>query len=143
MSPRLNRPAWARTAVSTAALAALLFGALALRGASAQPPGVTRTNLQRHDLSAEGREVVQVRVDIAPGVTAPRHSHPGEEIVYAIEGTMEYQLDGRAPDTLEAGEVLFIPDGTIHAVRNIGKDNAAELATYIVRKGKPLMVDAK
>ena len=69
---------------------------------------------------------------------APRHRHPGEEIVYVIEGTLEYQLEGQPPVTLEAGEVLFIPAGTIHAVKNVGSGNAAELATYFVEKGTPL-----
>ena len=84
-----------------------------------------------------------MRVDFAPGAAFPRHSHPGEEIVYAIEGTMEYQLGDDPPATLKPGEVLFIPAGAIHAVKNIGKGNAAELATYIVEKGKPLLVLAK
>jgi quercetin dioxygenase-like cupin family protein len=109
----------------------------------AQLSGIKRTNLQHEDLSFPGREVVQVRVDISPGVTAARHSHPGEEIVYAIEGEMEYRIDGKAPVTLKAGQVLFIPAGAIHAVKNIGTDNAAELATYIVEKGKPLVVPAE
>ena len=111
-----------------------------IHAASAQTPGVTRTDLQQHDLSISGREVVQTRVDIAPGVLAPRHSHPGEEIVYVIEGTLEYRLDGKPPVTLKAGEVLFIPSGAIHSAKNVGKDNAAELATYIVKKGRPLSV---
>jgi quercetin dioxygenase-like cupin family protein len=123
------------------AIAALVAGSgLALHMAQAQAPGITRTDLQRHDLSVPGREVIQVRVDFAPGVVAPNHSHPGEEIVYAIEGLMEYQLEGRPPVTLKAGEVLFIPAGTIHAVKNVGSGNAAELATYVVEKGKPLVV---
>src|SRR5580765_5123883 len=115
--------------------AVLTFGSALAAGlaqrAHAQAPGITRTDLQRHDLSVSGREVVQVRVDIAPGVLAPRHSHPGEEIVYSIEGLLEYQLDGQPPVTLKAGEVLFIPAGTTHAVRNVGTGNAAELATYV------------
>ena len=105
--------------------------------------GVKRTDLQKSDLSISGREVVQVRVDIAPGVTAARHSHHGEEIVYAIEGTMEYRLDGKPPVTIKAGEVLTIPYGVVHEVKNVGEGNAAELATYIVEKGKPLVVPAK
>ena len=117
--------------------------ALHMSPAQAQAPGITRTDLQRHDLSVPGREVIQVRVDIAPGVVAPRHSHPGEEIVYTIEGSLEYRLDGKPPVTLKAGEVLFIPAGAIHEVKNVGRGNAAELATYIVEKGKPLVVPAK
>ncbi|MEK6283155.1 MAG: cupin domain-containing protein [Acidobacteriota bacterium] len=121
----------------------MVVSGLALHMALAQAPGIKRTDLQRHDLSVPGREVVQVRVDIAPGVVAPRHSHPGEEIVYAIEGLLEYQVEGKPPVTLKAGEVLFIPAGTIHAAKNVGNDNGAELATYIVEKGKPLVVLAK
>jgi quercetin dioxygenase-like cupin family protein len=114
-------------------VAALIAGSgLALYVVRAQQPGVKRTDLQRHDLSAPGREVVQVRVDLAPGAVAPRHSHPGEEIVYVIEGSLEYQVDGRPALTLRAGEVLFIPAGAIHAAKNVGSGNGAELATYVV-----------
>ena len=130
------------TRIMTVAL--LLVGSgLALHVAPAQQPGIKRTDLQRHDLSVPGREVVQVRVDFAPGVVAPAHSHPGEEIVYAIEGLLEYRLEGKPPVTLKAGEVLFIPAGTIHEVKNVGSGNAAELATYVVEKGKPLVVMIK
>jgi quercetin dioxygenase-like cupin family protein len=116
---------------------------LALHVAWAQLPGIKRTDLIQHDLSVPGREVVQVRVDIPSGVLAPRHSHPGEEIAYVIEGVLEYQLEGRPPVQLKAGEALFIPAGTIHSAKNVGSGNAAELATYIVEKGKPLVVLAK
>jgi quercetin dioxygenase-like cupin family protein len=102
--------------------------------------GIKRTDLQRHDLTVPRREVVQVRVDLAPGVAFGRHRHPGEEIVYVIEGELEYEIEGRRPVTLKAGEVLFIPDGAIHAAKNVGSGNGAELATYIVEKGKPLVV---
>jgi quercetin dioxygenase-like cupin family protein len=124
------------------AVAVLIVGSgLVLHVAqSQQPPGVKRTDLQRHDLSVSGREVVQVRVDLAPGVAFPPHSHPGEEIVYVIEGLLEYKVDGKPPVTLRAGEVLFTPAGTIHAAKNVDSGNAAELATYIVEKGKPLVV---
>jgi len=117
-------------------------GVLALHAAQAQQ-GIKRTDLQQHDLSAPGREVIQVRVDFAPGVAFPPHSHPGEEIVYVIEGLLEYQVDGKPPVTLKAGEVLFVPAGTVHAAKNVGSGNAVELATYIVEKGKPLVVLGK
>ena len=127
------------------ALAVLLIagGGLALYVTGATQPGIKRTNLQRHELSVAGREVVQVRVDLAPGVVFPKHSHPGEELVYVIEGSLEYQLEGKSPVTLNTGDVLFIPYGTVHAVKNVGTTNAGELATYIVETGKPLLVLAK
>ena len=117
----------------------LVGGGLALNTAQSQQSGVTRTDLLRHDLSVSGREVIQVRVDLAPGVSFPPHSHPGEEIAYVIEGLLEYQFEGKPPVTLKAGEALFIPAGTIHSAKNVGSGNAAELATYLVEKGKPLV----
>jgi quercetin dioxygenase-like cupin family protein len=125
--------------------AAVLAGGsvLAVRGTPAEQPELNRTDLQQHDLSIPGREVIQARIDLTPGAVAPRHSHPGEEIVYAIEGSIEYQPDGKAPMRIKAGEVLFIPAGTIHSVKNVGSDNAAVLATYIVEKGKPFLVMAR
>jgi quercetin dioxygenase-like cupin family protein len=105
-----------------------------------QVPGITRTDLQRHDLSAPGREVIQNRVDIGPEAPFIRHKHPGEEIIYVLEGSLEYELEGSQPRTLEAGEVLLVPAETVHAVRNVGDGNAAELATYVVEKGKPFLV---
>src|SRR6266480_6017953 len=88
--------------------------------AQAQQPGTKRTDLQRHDLSARGREVVQVRVDFDPGYVAPRHTHPGEEIIYVLEGTLEYQIEGQPPATVKPGDVLFVPAGMIHSVKNTG-----------------------
>jgi quercetin dioxygenase-like cupin family protein len=125
-------------------MAVLLAGSgSALHLARAQQPGVKRTDLQQHDLSAPGREVIQARVEIAPGVTAAKHWHPGEEIVYVLEGSLEYQLEGRPPVTLQVGDVLFIPAKTVHSAKNVGKGNGAELATYVVEKGKPLVVPVK
>ena len=125
------------------ALAALIVGSSLVLVARPQLPGVKRTDLQRHDLSVPGREVVQANVALDPGVLVPGHSHPGEEIIYVLEGLLEYQLDGQPPVTLKAGDVLFIPAGTIHSAKNVGTGNGAELATYIVEKGKPLLVLAK
>jgi quercetin dioxygenase-like cupin family protein len=126
------------------ALAVLLVASgLALHAAQVQQPGIKRTDALRHDLSVPGQEVIQVRVDIPPGVLAARHSHPGVEIAYVLEGSLEYQFDGKPPVTLKAGEALFIRAGTIHSAKNVGSGNGAELATYIVEKGKPLVVLAK
>jgi quercetin dioxygenase-like cupin family protein len=120
--------------------ALLIAGAtLAFNAAQAQQPASRRADLQQHDLSIPGREVVQSRVEIDPGRTSPTHRHPGEEVVYVIEGSLEYTLEGKAPVVLHVGDVLFIPAGTIHTARNVGTGVGAELATYIVEKGKPLV----
>jgi quercetin dioxygenase-like cupin family protein len=105
-----------------------------------QAPGLWRTELQHHDLSVPGREVIQNRVEIGPEAPLVRHWHPGEEIIYVLEGLLEYQIDGEEPQTYEAGEALTIAAERIHAVRNVGSGTAAELATYVVEKGKPFLV---
>ena len=118
------------------AMAALVAGAvLAPLGAQAQTPGVTRTDLQRHDLSVPGHEAVQVRVDLAPGVAFPKHTHPGEEIIYVLEGTLEYQIEDKPPVTLKAGGVLFIPAGTIHAARNVARETGRSSPRTSSKKG--------
>jgi quercetin dioxygenase-like cupin family protein len=109
---------------------------------SAQP-GTKRTDLQRHDLGVAGYEAVQVRVDFDPGAAFGRHTHHGQEIIYVLEGSLEYQVEGKAPVTLNAGDIFFVPAGTVHAARNVGSSNAAELATYVVEKGKPLVTLVK
>lgn len=130
--------------IRSMAIAALVAGSgLTLHVAHAQQPGFSRTDVLQHDLSVGGREVIQTRVDFDPGTVSPRHSHPGEEIAYVLEGALEYEVDGKPPITLKAGEALFIPAGANHVARNVGTGKASELATYLVRKGKPLLVIAK
>ena len=125
------------------AVSVLAIGStLALNVASAQQARSKRTDLQRHDLSVPGREVIQVRIDFDPGYVAPMHTHPGEEVIYVIEGTLEYEIGGKK-SRVKAGDVLFVPAGTPHTVTNLGSDNGAELATYIVEKGKPLITLVK
>jgi quercetin dioxygenase-like cupin family protein len=122
-------------------LSMLIIGAAAAFQAQAVPPrpaGTMRTDLQRHDLSVRGWESLQALVTFAPGASFPRHKHPGEEIIYVTQGTIEYEVGGKLV-TVNAGEVLFIPNGTVHAARNVGKGPAAELATYVLEKGKPLV----
>jgi quercetin dioxygenase-like cupin family protein len=117
----------------------LVIGAAVTSSAQVpRPPGTTRTDLQRHDLSVPGREVLQARVDFAPSASFPAHRHPGEEIIYVLTGTLEYEVEGQPPFTLEAGEVLFVPAGTFHSARNVGDTQASELATYVLEKGKAL-----
>jgi quercetin dioxygenase-like cupin family protein len=126
----------------TGIIAAVLFvgSGMVLQLAQAQQSGIGRIEVLRRDLGQTGREVIQVRVDFAPGAAFGMHTHPGEEVAYVPEGSLEYQFEGKPPITLKAGDSLFIPTGMPHAARNVGSVNAAELATYLVEKGKPLVV---
>lgn len=123
------------TVIIIAALAAFILPSSVM----AQQTVNGRTELQQHDLSVPGREMVQVRVDVEKGMSFPEHKHPGEEIIYVLEGVLEYHVEGKQPVTLKAGDVLFIPYGTVHSVKNVGDTKASELATYIVEKDKPLV----
>ena len=104
-----------------------------------QALGRWRTDLQQHDLSVDGHEVIHARVDLGPEGPLVKHTHPGEEIIYILEGSLEYQVDGQPTRTYNAGDALTVPAGVVHAVRNVGSGNAAELATYVVEKAKPLI----
>jgi quercetin dioxygenase-like cupin family protein len=144
----VSRPAAAKDihmkALRLMAVAVLFVASdVAIHVAQAQQSGIERTDLQRHDLSIPGREVIQAVVELGPGVSAPKHTHPGEEIIYVLEGSLEYEVEGMPPVTLKAGDVLFIPAGTVHSARNVGTAKGAELATYIVEKGKPLLTPVK
>ena len=131
----------ARIGTTLAALM-LVAGSGSPLPAQPRPSGTTRSDLQRYDLSIPGREVLQALVSFAPGASFPRHKHPGEEIIYVTNGTLEYEVAGKWV-TVKAGGVLFVPDGVVHAARNSGKEPAAELATYVLEKGKPLTIFVK
>ena len=116
---------------------------LAAAGVCAQQAGFTRTPLQQQELSIPGRVVVQARAEFDPGVAAGRHTHPGEEMGYILEGELELAIDGQPPRRVKAGEVFFVPAGMIHDGRNVGSGKAKVLATYVVEKGKPVATPAK
>lgn len=130
---------FASTAVSALSLLAFFITSTA----SAQQSGIKRTDLQRHDLSVHGYETVQARIDFEAHTAFGKHSHPGEEVIYVLDGVLEYEVEGQSPVTLKAGEVLFIPAGVVHSARNNSHEKASELATYIVEKGKPVLVMKK
>ena len=127
-------------ATGSTSLLPVIAAPAAQGAATPQLAGIGRADLIQDDLSVPGREAVQALVTIPAGAAAPRHSHPGEEIAYVVEGSLEYALGGRAPVIVNAGEALFIPYGVPHAVKNVGSGKAVELATYFADKGKPLFV---
>ena len=104
---------------------------------AAQQPAFKRTVLQQSDISAPGREVVQAVADFEPRATPGRHTHPGEEIGYVLEGAIVLEKDGKPAETLSAGKTFFIPAGMVHNATNKGQVQARVLANYIVEKGKP------
>jgi quercetin dioxygenase-like cupin family protein len=119
---------------------AVLLGAVMLP--LARSAGLTRTLLNREDVSVSGREAVVARVEIAPGGQAGRHTHPGDEISYVLEGEAVLLIDGQPPRHLKAGDSFVVPAGTVHDARNEGDVPARVLGVYVVEKGKPLATPA-
>jgi len=132
---------WKIGVAAAGAIGAALLGVSTLL---AQQPGFKRTELQKQDVGTPRGQVVQALADFEPGGAVGKHTHPGEEVSYVVEGSIELEVDGKT-QTVEAGKPFFIPAGTVHAAKNNGKGAAKVLSLYVVEKGKPLasMVAAK
>ena len=107
-----------------------------------QQPAFKRTEVQRIDLSAPGREAVMVVADIPTGATSGRHTHPGEEVAYILEGAIVLDVAGKTPETLKAGQGFVIPAGVPHSATNKAPAPARVLANYIIEKGKAIATPA-
>jgi len=97
-----------------------------------------RTEIQRAALSVAGREIVQVRTEIPPGVESGWHIHPGEEVGYIVAGTVEMRIADRPALLLQAGDGFLIPPRVPHNARDLGPGVGEMLSTYLVEMGKPL-----
>jgi quercetin dioxygenase-like cupin family protein len=126
-----------KKALFWAAAAALIAGAL-----FAQKPGISRTILQRKDISIPGHEAVVARVEIAPNAFAGRHTHPGEEISYILEGEGEILIEGQPPLKVKAGDSFIIPAGAKHDAHNTSSKPLRLVGVYVVDKSKPMSTPA-
>ena len=108
----------------------------------AQASGLTRTVVARADVSVAGREAVVARVEVVPGARAGRHTHPGDEISYVLEGESQLLIDGQPPRTVKAGESFIIPAGVVHDAHNNTDKPVKLVGVYVVEKGKPLATPA-
>ena len=112
--------------------------------ASAQctPPaaagGVTRKILSKTDGPAPGYETLLVEATIEAGVAVGRHTHPGVESAYVLEGGFELPIQGQETRTIKAGDAFQIPPETPHAGGKPPSANTRILITYVVEKGKPI-----
>lgn len=113
--------------------AALLV--VATTGAYAQ--GIKRTPLQKVDFPA-GFETVTAIAELPVGVAAGKHTHPGAETGYVIEGELELLIEGKEPLKVKAGESYQIPAGVVHDAKAVGDKPLKVLGVYIITKGEPL-----
>jgi quercetin dioxygenase-like cupin family protein len=122
-------------AVVAIAVGSLTLGVRALYG---QAVGFKRVELQKQDISTAGHEAVMARGEFAVGAVVPKHTHPGEEVAYILEGQITIEVAGKSPTVMKAGDTFFVPAGTVHSAKNSGTGAAKVVSTYIVEKGKPL-----
>lgn len=110
--------------------------------AASQGQRIKRTPLQRFDVPGTAYETVIGIADIAPNVSIGRHTHPGPESGYLLEGSFELLIDGEALRLLKAGDSYKVPPRTVHDAKT-GPNGAKVIATYVVEKGQPLASEAK
>ena len=123
------------------------WGACALVFAAAgalfsQNPGLKRTVVHKADVSVPGREAVIARIELAPQASAGRHTHPGDEISYVVEGEGEILVEGRPPLKVKVGEGFVVPGSAKHDAHNTGVVPLKMVGVYVVEKGKPLATPA-
>ena len=129
-------------------VAVVLAGCLTLFSAffaysQESPSHARRTVLQKHDLSVPGREGVMVLTELDPGAQEPKHTHPGDIFAFVEQGSVTLMQDGKPTSHLKAGEVFFVPAGTVHSASNEGPTTVKMLVTFFVEKGKPLTTPVK
>ncbi len=108
-----------------------------------QAGGIKRTLLQKQDLAdIEGREAIMGIAEIPAGGAAGRHTHPGTEVGYLLEGTTTIEVEGQPPREAKPGDSWIIPAGKVHDAKVTATTPAKVLAVYIVEKGKPLATPA-
>ncbi len=132
-----------RLLVILATIALIATAGTLLARTQGQPSPLKRTVLQTHALtSVPGHEGITVLAELAGGGSAPRHTHPGEEFVFVLEGTATFEMAGRPPLAIKPGDAFFIPPNTPHVARNTGKVPLKLLSNYIIPAGQPLATPA-
>lgn len=120
------------------ALCALCAGSGFLAtGVDAQTPGLKRTLIKQTDGPMDGYVTIEMRVELDPGATIARHTHPGIESGYVAQGGTELTIDGQGSLKLEAGDGFQVPTRVPHGGVN-GPAKTVVISTYVVEKGKPL-----
>jgi quercetin dioxygenase-like cupin family protein len=119
-------------------------GGAAIHGLKAQQaPSVKRTVLLKQDMTIPGREAVMALVELPPGASEGRHTHPAEVYGYVLEGAVTLEVEGQPTRALKAGDVFSIAPGQVHQGTNNGTATARLSAVFVAEKGKPLTTQVK
>jgi len=121
---------------------ALVTGMGGARMLSAQQPEIKRTELLRTELpGVEGKEAVVFMAEIPPGVVTGKHRHPGNELIYVLDGSYVLEVDGKGAIPLKAGDARHAPPGEVHAAKSLGSPRASKVLVFLIaEKGQPLAI---
>ena len=130
-----------RRGFASCALCAITSFIATEAAAQGTPPassgGVNRKIISKRD-GPDGYEILLVEAEIEAGVSVGRHTHPGVESAYVLEGGFELPIQGMETKMLKAGDAFQIPPNTPHAGGKAGTAKSRLIITYVVEKGKPL-----
>jgi quercetin dioxygenase-like cupin family protein len=108
--------------------------------AQVQIPGVkTKTILKTTPSGDDTKETVISSAEFPPGITLPRHTHPGDDYTVVLQGTLELFVEGREPRQVSAGDAFHVPSGLVHYTRVLGDTPVRIVAIWVIEKGKPPM----
>lgn len=121
---------------ASVALCIVLSGFVSV-STNAQPPGITLKTLLKTPLSDDTpKEAFMVLVEFAPGSVLNRHTHPGDELAFVLQGTLEISAEGGETRRVSTGDVFHNPRGLMHQARNVGDTPVRMMVTFILDKGK-------
>lgn len=118
-------------------LAALCASSLA-SAAGGQPNKVHKTTLQEQQFPPPLYHTVTMKAVVDPGGEVTRHTHPGAEMAYIVEGQAVVRVNGQPDRSLSAGDSFTIPPRIVHSVQNKGSGALVIVSTYVVEKGQPI-----
>jgi len=110
---------------------------------AADPPKVQRVIALKEDVAVPDREGVMAKVEIPPGATEGKHTHPADAFAFVLEGEIVQEIDGKPTVTLKAGDVFHVPPNTVHCATNKGSVPARLAVVFVAEKGKPLTTPVK
>jgi quercetin dioxygenase-like cupin family protein len=102
-----------------------------------QPDPIKRTVVQKLDFPGDTMATLLVMIEVVPNGVVARHTHPGSEMGYVIDGTLALAIGNEPPKTFKQGDTYMIPVGVPHSV-NAGPGGVKLVATFVVEKNKPL-----
>ena len=119
-----------------AVMAAILVLGLASHAGAQQ-----RTILQQFDVPGSKYTTIVSLTELMPNELAARHTHPGVEMTYVLDGEGDMSVEGQPVKHVKTGDHWAVPAGVPHFMKN-GPKPMKLLVTFVLEKGKPLAIPA-